>query len=83
MCLTFSFIFLAEINGNPNYAPVLNQVMKTFIELQKIISHPDERISELEKRPVGPDGEAVVELEKNPLKYRKLKSVSERHGFFN
>lgn len=76
LCVTFSLILLAEINGNPNDASVLNQVMKKFTELQKIISLQDERISELEKRQVGPDGEAVVELEKNPLKFRKLESVS-------
>lgn len=38
--------------------------MKKFIELQKIISLQDERISELEKRQVGPDVQAPVELEK-------------------
>lgn len=83
MCVTFSLILPAEINGNPNDAYVLNQEMKKFIELQKIISLQDERISELEKRQVGPDVQAAVELEKKSLKYSTLELVSKRHGFFN
>lgn len=43
---------------------LMNQSMKKIIELQKIISLEDERISELEKRQVGPDVQAAVELEK-------------------
>lgn len=44
---------------------LMNQSMKKIIELQKIISLRDERISELEKRQVGPDVQTAVELEKN------------------
>lgn len=55
---------------------LMNQSMKKIIELQKIISLPDERISELEKRQVGPDVQAAVELEKKSLKYRTLELVS-------
>lgn len=64
LCLTSLLIALAEINGNRNDTPDLNQIMKKFNELQKIVSLQDERISELEKRPVGPDVQAVVELQK-------------------
>lgn len=55
---------------------LMNQSMKKIIELQKIISLEDERISELEKRKVGPDVQAAVELEKKSLKYRTLELVS-------
>lgn len=55
---------------------LMNQSMKKIIELQKIISLEDERISELEKRQVGPDVQAAVELEKKTLKYRTLELVS-------
>lgn len=55
---------------------LMNQSMKKIIELQKIISLEDERISELEKRQVGPDVQAAVELEKKSLKYRTLELVS-------
>lgn len=55
---------------------LMNQSMKKLIELQKIISLPDECISELEKRQVGPDVQAAVELEKKSLKYRTLELVS-------
>lgn len=55
---------------------LMNQSMKKIIELQKIISLQDERISELEKRQVGPDVQAEVELEKKSLKYRTLELVS-------
>lgn len=55
---------------------LMNQSMKKIIELQKIISLQDERISELEKRQVGPDVQAAVELEKKSLKYRTLELVS-------
>lgn len=64
LCLTSSLIALAETNGNRNDTTDLNQIMKKFNELQKIVSLQDERISELEKRPVGPDVQAVVELQK-------------------
>lgn len=55
---------------------LMNQSMKKIIELQKIISLQDERISELEKRQVGPDVQTAVELEKKSLKYRTLELVS-------
>lgn len=55
---------------------LMNQSMKKIIELQKIISLEDERISELEKRQVGPDVQTAVELEKKSLKYRTLELVS-------
>lgn len=64
LCLTSSLNVLAEINGNRNDTPDLNQLMKKFNELQKIISLQDERISRLEKQPVGPDMQTVVELQK-------------------
>lgn len=64
LSLTSSLIVRAEINGNRNDTPDLNQIMKKFNELQKIVSHQDKRIFELEKRPVGPDVQGVVELQK-------------------
>lgn len=80
LCVTFSLILPAEINGNPNDAYVLNQEMKKFIELQKIISLQDERISELEKRQVGPDVQAAVELEKQivEIQYARISELEAR-----
>lgn len=72
LCLTSALIVLAEINGNRNDTPALNQIMAKFNELQKIVSLQDKRISELEKRPVEAAAQAVVELQ-NTVQLQKAR----------
>lgn len=72
VCLTSALIVLADINGNRNDTPDLNQIMKKFNELQKIVSLQDKRISELEKRPMEPAAQSVVELQ-NTVQLQKAR----------
>lgn len=79
VCLTPALIVLAEINGNQNDTPDLNQIMTKFNELQKIVSLQDKRISELEKRPMEPVVQAVVELQNTvQLQKARIRDLEER-----
>lgn len=72
LCLTSALFVLAEINGNRNDTPDLNQIMKKFNELQNIVSLQDKRISELEKQPMEPVVQSVVELQ-NTVQLQKAR----------
>lgn len=72
VCLTSALNVLAEINGNRNDTPDLNQIMTKSNELQKIVSLQDKRISELEKRPMEPVVQVVVELQ-NTVQLQKAR----------